>query len=37
MVADVPTGILSHFWMQVAVSLLKPPHGGIGSGTAIAH
>jgi hypothetical protein len=23
----VPTDFLNHFWIQVAVSLLKPPHG----------
>jgi hypothetical protein len=25
---EVPTDILNHFWIQAAVSLLKPPHGG---------
>jgi hypothetical protein len=25
---EAPTDILNHFWIQVAVSLLKPPHGG---------
>jgi hypothetical protein len=25
---EVPTGVLNHFWILVAVSLLKPPHGG---------
>jgi hypothetical protein len=24
---EVSTGVLSSFWIQVAVSLLKPPHG----------
>ena len=23
-----PNGFLNHFWIQVAVLLLKPPHGG---------
>jgi hypothetical protein len=26
----------NHFWIQVAVSLLKPPHGVLGSETAAA-
>jgi hypothetical protein len=25
---EVQTDILNHFWIQVVVSLLKPPHGG---------
>ena len=25
---EVPADILNHFWIKVAVSLLKPPHGG---------
>jgi hypothetical protein len=25
---EVPADILNHFWIQVAVLLLKPPHGG---------
>jgi hypothetical protein len=30
----VPTEILNHFWIQVAVLLLKPPpHGGFRSET----
>ena len=24
---EVPTGVINHFWIQVSVSLLKPPHG----------
>jgi hypothetical protein len=28
---EVLTGILNHFWNQVAVSLLNPPHGGFRS------
>jgi len=33
--STVPTDILNHFWIQVAVSLLKPPHGGFRSETAV--
>ena len=25
---EAPAGILNHFWVQVAVSILKLPHGG---------
>jgi hypothetical protein len=25
---EVPTEFLNHFWIQVAVPFLKPPHGG---------
>jgi hypothetical protein len=25
---EAPAGILNHFWIQVAVLLLKRPHGG---------
>jgi hypothetical protein len=32
-VSRSPNG-LNHFWIQVAVSLLKPPHGGFRSETA---
>jgi hypothetical protein len=32
---EVPTGILNHFWVQVAVSLLKLPCGGFRSETAV--
>jgi hypothetical protein len=32
---EVPTDILNHFWIQVAVSHLKPPHGGFRSETAV--
>jgi hypothetical protein len=32
---EVPTDILNHFWIQVAVSILKPPHGGFRSETAV--
>jgi hypothetical protein len=28
------TDILNHFWIKVAVSILKPPHGGFRSETA---
>jgi hypothetical protein len=30
-----PNGFFNHFWNQVAVSLLKPPHGGFRSETAV--
>jgi hypothetical protein len=30
-----PTDFFNHFWIQVAVSLLKPPHGGFRSETAV--
>jgi hypothetical protein len=35
---EVPTGflVLNHFWIQVAVSLLKPPHGGFSSNSETA-
>jgi hypothetical protein len=26
----------NNFWIQVAVSLLKPPHGGLRNETAVA-
>ena len=29
-------GVLNHFWVQVAVSLLQPPHGGFRCKTAVA-
>jgi hypothetical protein len=29
-----PNGFFYHFWIQVAVSLLKPPHGGFKNETA---
>ena len=32
---EVPTGVLNHFWIQVTISLLKPPHGGFRSETAV--
>jgi hypothetical protein len=32
---EVPAGILNRFWIQVAVSLLKPPNGGFRSETAV--
>jgi hypothetical protein len=32
---EVPADILNHFWIQVAVSLLKPPHGGFRIETAV--
>ena len=36
---EVPTGFFKYFWIQVAVSLslslLKPPHGGFRSETAV--
>jgi hypothetical protein len=32
---EAPADILNNFWIQVAISLLKPPHGGFGSETAI--
>jgi hypothetical protein len=32
---EVPTDILNHFWIQVADSLLKPPHGSFRSETAV--
>jgi hypothetical protein len=32
---EVPTGFLNRFWVQVAVSLLKPPHGRFRSETAV--
>ena len=31
---EVPTDFLNHIWIQVAVSLLKPSHGGFRSETA---
>jgi hypothetical protein len=33
---EAPTNILNHFWIQVAISLLKPPHGGFRRETAVA-
>ena len=30
-----PTDFFNHFWIQVAVSLLQPPHGGFRSETAV--
>jgi hypothetical protein len=33
---EAPADILNHFWIQVAVSLLKSPHGGFRSETAVA-
>jgi hypothetical protein len=32
---EVPKDVLNHFWIQVTVLLLKPPHGGLGSETAV--
>jgi hypothetical protein len=32
---EVPTDILNHFWIQVAVSLLKPPRGCFRSETVV--
>jgi hypothetical protein len=32
---EAPTGFFNHFWIQVAISLLKPPHGGFRSETAV--
>ena len=32
---EAPTGFFNHFWIQVAVSLLKPPHGGFRSKMAV--
>ena len=32
---EVPKGILNNFWIQIAVSFLKPPHGGFRSETAV--
>jgi hypothetical protein len=32
---EVPADILNHFWIQIAVSILKPPHGGFRSETAV--
>ena len=31
-----PSGYLNRFWIQVAVSLMKPPQSGFGSETALA-
>jgi hypothetical protein len=33
---EAPADFLKHFWIQVAVLLLKPPHGGFRSETAVA-
>jgi hypothetical protein len=30
-----PNGFFNQFWIQVVVSLLKPPHGGFISETAV--
>ena len=32
---EAPAGILNHFWFQVAVLLLKPPHCDFRSETAV--
>jgi hypothetical protein len=32
---EVPTDFLKYIWVQVAASLLKPPHGGFRSETAV--
>ena len=32
---EVPTDFIKCFWIQVTVSLLKPPHGGFRSETAV--
>jgi hypothetical protein len=32
---EVPADICNHLWIQVAVSLLKMPHGGFRSETAV--
>jgi hypothetical protein len=32
---EAPAGILKNFWIQVVVLLLKPPHGGFRSETAV--
>jgi hypothetical protein len=32
---EVPTDILNRFWIQVAVLLPKPPHGGFRSETVV--
>jgi hypothetical protein len=34
-VSRSPNGFLNRFWIQVAVSLPKPPHGGFRSETAV--
>ena len=36
-VSRSPNGFFKCFWIQVAVSLLKPPHGGYRSKTAITY
>jgi hypothetical protein len=32
---EAPPGFFKHLWIQVAVSLLKLPHGGFRSKTAV--
>jgi hypothetical protein len=32
---EVPTDFFNHFWIQMTVSLLKPPYGGCRSETAV--
>jgi hypothetical protein len=32
---EVPTDFFKYFWIQVAVPLLKPPHSGFRSATAV--
>jgi hypothetical protein len=32
---EAPMDFLKYFWIQVAVALLKPPHGGFRSETAV--
>ena len=32
---EAPTDFFKCFWIQVVVSLLKPPHGGFRSETAV--
>jgi hypothetical protein len=31
----VPTDVLNHLWIQLEISLLKPPHGGFRIETAV--
>jgi hypothetical protein len=39
LVLEVPIDILNHFWfwIQVAVSILKPPHGGFRSKMVVTY
>jgi hypothetical protein len=34
-ISRTPNGYLNEFWIQAVVSLMKPPHGGFRSETAV--